>query len=72
MGKMSLTSCRALSIPGKFSNVDRYATASGKNSTSDASSMVGIADICLSSGSQQFVNSDATEDKTETLKVFEF
>ena len=25
MGKMSLTSCRALSTPGKFSNVDRYA-----------------------------------------------
>ena len=24
MGKMSLTSCRALSTPGKFSNVDRY------------------------------------------------
>ena len=27
MGKMSLTSCRALSTPGKFSNVDRYASA---------------------------------------------
>ena len=26
MGKMSLTSCRALSTPGKFSNVDRYVT----------------------------------------------
>ena len=25
MGIMSLTSCRALSTPGKFSNVDRYA-----------------------------------------------
>ena len=25
MGKMSLTSCCALSTPGKFSNVDRYA-----------------------------------------------
>ena len=25
MGKMALTSCRALSTPGKFSNVDRYA-----------------------------------------------
>ena len=25
MGKMSLTSCRTLSTPGKFSNVDRYA-----------------------------------------------
>ena len=24
MGKMSLTNCRALSTPGKFSNVDRY------------------------------------------------
>ena len=24
MGKMSLTSCHALSTPGKFSNVDRY------------------------------------------------
>ena len=24
MGKMSRTSCRALSTPGKFSNVDRY------------------------------------------------
>ena len=24
MGKMLLTSCRALSTPGKFSNVDRY------------------------------------------------
>ena len=27
MGKMSLTSCRALSTPGKFSNVDRYGLA---------------------------------------------
>ena len=25
MGKMLLTSCHALSTPGKFSNVDRYA-----------------------------------------------
>ena len=28
MGKMSLTSCRALSTPGKFSNVDRYVKSS--------------------------------------------
>ena len=27
MDKMSLTSCHALSTPGKFSNVDRYATS---------------------------------------------
>ena len=29
MGKMSLTSCRALSTPGKFSNVDRYGVSAG-------------------------------------------
>ena len=31
MGKMSLTSCRALSTPGKFSNVDRYEVIIGTN-----------------------------------------
>ena len=31
MGKMSLTSCRALSTPGKFSNVDRYEPTPGVN-----------------------------------------
>ena len=30
MGKMSLTSCRALSTPGKFSNVDRYGSTKEK------------------------------------------
>ena len=32
MGKMSLSSCRALSTPGKFSNVDRYANPVLKSS----------------------------------------
>ena len=34
MGKMSLTSCRALSTPGKFSNVDRYAEVQDKRDRS--------------------------------------
>ena len=36
MGKISLTSCRALSTPGKFSNVDRYVLGVGKTANNVA------------------------------------
>ena len=38
MGKMSLTSCRALSTPEKFSNVDRYVLHDGRFSYSAVNS----------------------------------
>ena len=39
MGKMSLTSCRALTTPGKFSNVDRYAHCASSGDRTDLNSL---------------------------------